>query len=331
MKVKNEYVKIKTDNKEITLKNYIYDSYLALFSKGQYLMTREIYSKKFLGACYLKFEEELEDYTNADITDFDIVLMYQSKDITGNENSINMVYFYNTKLIYEIDEQGHKTQIQSIEPYLNKKITAIGFGATYGSEIFACIDTSNYSIEITNNSFVVTRKDIISSEANCVGYKYPVHLLPSCDYEKTRLWDYKYPLAKLYSVGFARQKGVIEEEKIYPFDFQIIQESDTEYGVNFKIDANKTIYPTETLYAGNGKYPTKFHVKREIFANKNLQPANNKYPLASNYKYIVFKYRLYYYDAFNNLHIFLDEYYTMNYPIGNIQGLFEVKNKIERK
>ena len=35
MIVKNEYVKIKANKKEYTLKNYIYDRYLKLFSDRQ--------------------------------------------------------------------------------------------------------------------------------------------------------------------------------------------------------------------------------------------------------------------------------------------------------
>lgn len=331
MKVKNEYVKIQTENKEITLRNYIYDSYLSLFSRGQYIVSRNIYSKKFLGACYLKFDDELEDYTNATAGDFDIVMLYQNKDIVGNENSVSLTYLYNTLDVRSLDSEGARTQIQSLVPYLNRKITAIGFGQTYGRDIFACIDTSNYSIKMINKNFNVVRKDILSSEATCVGYSYPVHLLPSWGYEKTRLEDYQYPMAVLYSVGFGRLKGVIEDELILHDDFEVIQESDTVYGINMKIEAEKSIYPQITSYAGNSKYPIKFYAEREIYPNINIQPSISKYPLKSNYKYVIFKYRLYYYYTVDFEEVFLDEYYTMNYPIGNIKGLFEIKNKIERK
>lgn len=331
MKVKNEYVKIQTENKEITLRNYIYDSYLELFSRGQYTVSEDLNVKKFLGACYLKFDDELEDYTNATVGDFDIVLLYQNKDIVGNESSIEISYIYGTREFYEIYGDGYRRNIDNLNDYKNKKITAIGFGATYGHEIYACIDTSNYTIKINDDSFIITRKDILSSEATCGGYAFPLHLLPCTEYTKTPYVDAKYPMAVLYSVGFGRLKNAIEDELVLHDDFEVIQERDTVYGINMKIEAEKSIYPQVTSYAGNSKYPIKFYAEREIYPNINIQPNSSKYPLKSNYKYIIFKYRLYCVQEPQSTILFLDEYYTMNYPIGNIKGLFEIKNKIERK
>lgn len=328
MKVKNEYVKIKTENNEIVLHNYIYDSYLELFSKGQYLIDRDIYSNKFLGNCYLRLEEPLEDYKNAKIDDFQVKIEYDQYNITGNENKVDITY------IYKLVEEAQSRQIEPRKE--NQKVTAIGFGSNFGDEIYACIDTSNYTLYYNDyENFIITRKDTFSSEALCDGYEYPVHLIPSTEYEKTRIQDYKRPLAVLYSVGYGTQRGKIQNRRFIHNDFDVEQISNTEYCINFKIEENKNIYPQINRYAGNNKYPRKFYARKEILPNIDIYPSNKKFPLASNIKYLIYEFQLYYIDfskgGFDGEIIKTDNFYTMSYPLKKTTGLFKLKNKIERK
>ena len=103
MKVKNEYVKIKSGKKEYTLKNYIYDSYLKLFSDRQ----KSIYEfpgitetdETKLVTCHIKFEEPLEDYRNANISDFDIEIPLKQYSLTGNEKGTSTIYEYSSLMI----------------------------------------------------------------------------------------------------------------------------------------------------------------------------------------------------------------------------------------
>jgi hypothetical protein len=331
MKVQNKYVKIKTKDKEIVLHNYIFDNYLALFSKGQYTADEEISSKKFLGSCYLKFENTTFKSNVLDATlpvsflpqvkDFDLKIEFNQYSITGSDNRVEITYTYETK--------------EDLSQYYGKKIKGIGFAPTYKDELMAYIDTSAYSIYIPKDKkFNITRKDIFSSEAYCDGYEYPVHLAPHYKYENKKTEKYEEPLAILYSVGLGRQRGIMQEEYLRYNDFNVIAESDTVWGVNFKIDKSQNKYPRAISYPSSNKYPVKFYADREIRPNKQLFPNNSKYPLASNYNYVIYRYRLYYIDysmGGGGVIIYTDKYYTMSYPIGRTTGLFEIKNKIERK
>ncbi len=100
MKFENKYIKIKNKRQEITVHNYIYDEYLSLFSKAQYLLfdidesdpltINRLYTTncdKNFEYCYIKFDNELTDVKNAGMEDFDILIKITKKSIEGNESS----------------------------------------------------------------------------------------------------------------------------------------------------------------------------------------------------------------------------------------------------
>lgn len=328
MIIKNDFIKIKT-NREFVLHNYIYDEYLSTFSRSQYLtestILEELNSKKVLDFVYIKFEDTLENYKNADKDDFDLSFHVNRMDKETNSKGVNIYYDYTMSL-------------EDVEKYKNKKITALGFGNYSG--ILACVDTSDYGIYIIEGEkFRITRKDIFSSDAECVGYNYPVHLSPQQYFTKTLSLTNKNSLALLYSVGFGTQKGIMQEEKIIDSHpalamLDIDKISDTEFGINLKRTALNNIYPNNNYYGAMGKTPVALYVEKEISPNANLYAGVGKYPMLSNYQYIILKYQLYHFDSSNfgkTLLVKEDKFYTMNYPLDNVKGLFELRTKIERR
>lgn len=339
MKIKNDYIKIKTNSKETTLHNYIYDNYLKNFTLSQYVLGLEensyneninLNNKKTMKMLYIKFTTPLEDYTDASISDFDIYMTtFESINKTTTNNSVSVFYIYNLDNVNSLSD--------SLEDYYGEKITALGFGDD--EEIMACVDTSLYDIYLLEEEHMqIMRKDIISTDGECVGYDYPVHLSPLENYSKTTFGENTGYLARLYSIGFGTQKGTINsQEKIFSekadgsLDVKYI--NDKEFSVNMIKQTEQSQYPSIIKYASSTKYPLALNVLREIYPDIIPKtPSNSKYPLASNYKFIVIKYRLFYYDySLGGVErIETNNFYTVNIPL-TTDGLFEFKFKMTRK
>lgn len=343
MQIKNEYIKIKQGDNEITLNNYIYNNYLSLFSKTQYdIDESDLYSlaheqrKKELDCCFIKFDEPLEDITNALQDDFDIKIEASQEGFFGFKNEVNLSYIFHL-------ERGVDTNSYLInaEDYYNRKITALGFSNYHETDIYACIDVSDYEIYvIEGENLSITRKDILKSDAIIYGYDFPVHLSPIGDHrnasysELSYLYENKY--ARLYSVGFSKSLGNIDEEYVIGDDIDIKIIDDTSFSFNLLKGENVSIYPNDSLYAGTDVYPLPLYVAHENYPNSNLFPDNNLSPMDSNYKYVFYKFKLYTihfvgesaqasYPTYNEL----NESYIM-YLENNTKGLFEIITKIER-
>lgn len=348
MIIQNKYVKVRT-NKEYVLHNYIYDEYLEAFSKSQYftennrfdrtldtILTveqeneRSLYEynkKKFLGSCYIKFDTQLEDYKNSIVEDFDIQLHCSINDLEGNKNGITITYTYDIKSgIYSFDNQ----KIESLSEYFGRKITAIGFKNTNDKEmsnnkLMACIDTSGYSMLLEKTeTFCVIRRDIISSNAECTGYDYPVHLTP-----RQEINSAEKPLAKLVSVGVGANKGIIENEYVVGKDVAIEMEKDNIFKFNLRAGLEQSIFAGIKTFASSKKYPLPARYIKELYLNSDVYASSNKYPLKANSRYVILKYRLYYMSEDKQI-VYLDKYYTMNF-FSNVKGIFKVKNTIERR
>ena len=327
MIIKNDYVKIK-GSKEITLKNYIYDFYLELITQAQY--KKEV-SQFAMIYCYLKFDEPFDSVEDKTPTDFDIYIRETNKYINASENrlEVNYAYFSNMQNVYDVETQ---TAIDDLSEFYDRKITAIGFGGVYNYEevIFACIDTSSFSIRFENN-ILFQRKDIFITDAVATE-GYPVNLSPFSN-KKILLntgggvltaYDC-YPV--LYSIGLGNLKGQMANELIIGEDIDVIEESDTSFGFNLRKGLETTKYPSITIYSNNNLYPMPLNVSKEFHPNKKIYPRNGLVPLLSDYKYIIYKYRYYYYQNFE--YHFINEYFTINLP-NETKGLFEIITKIER-
>ena len=342
MKVKNEYVKIKSGKKEYTLRNYIYDSYLKIFSNRQnkiydywhgigYEITEVDETKLY--TCHIKFDEPLEDYTNAQVSDFDITIPLKNYEMVGNESGTSTIYEYSSLMI------DYYNPID-LTPYNGKKITAIGFGGVIRYidvrpviKIYACVDTSYYSIYVNAEQGIeVSRKDTIQSNAVCDGYEYPLHLAPIFERFSEPDDEHHGDTARirpiLYSVGFGNMRGEMAEEWIIGQDAEIQTIDDFKYGVAMKNPISVPLYPLSISYPSNSVYPIQPEFKETIHPQENRFASDNMYPMKAGYNYIIFKYRLYYSLSQFEV-IYLDEYYTMSYAY-NPKGIFIATNKIER-
>lgn len=342
MIVKNEYIKIRT-NKEYTLRNWIYESYLELFSMNQ---TRERFVDSFgyignnaeLIGCAIKFNTPLEDYKNSTITDFDIMIYSQNTSIDGNESSVSTLYEYSVAQGVYIANNDLWAEDIDLNIYDGKKITAIGFftenksgtSASIVRTIYACVDTSGYAISLdAKRGLNIARKDTISSNALCDGRYYPLHLAPALE-ELVDPTDYitvKVPI--LYSVGFGENIGQMSEEYIIGQDIELNRENFKTYSFVLSNPVGTAIHPSNDLFPGNDVYPMQPDYKYSVYPDDSLFPGNDVYPMKSGIKYIIFKYRLYYCQSQGSEITWLDEYYTMNYAYSP-KGLFTIKNKIER-
>ena len=333
MKFENKYIKIKMKKQEITLHNYIYDRYLALFSKCQYETNQEalytMHQKKELYYCYIKFDSKIEDITNAKESDFDSYIQRATINVTGNSNSVSTSYTYSCKedKIYDLKLQ----QNVSINQYKNKKVTALAFGNNH--EIMSCVDTSNYDVRILENeSFMVSRKDIMMTDGICDGIELPLHIASvSNQYALLESEAVNVPVwARLYSIGLGRIKGFIDDEYVIGKEIEVIKQSDTVFGFNLLKGFKQNIFPHNKTYARSGLYPLPEYTSREEYPLAKGFCSSTKYPLQSNYKYIIYKFRLYYYDTMQGKIVNLNRYYTLSYPETTVKGLFQIKTKIER-
>lgn len=308
MKIKNELVSIKIGSKQYDFKNLILDEYLKRFVRAQIKyanieaganLTEESateYENKtdlLMRYCLIKFDEPLKNIESTELknNDFDLVSFDDfavSQDIS--EKGVVIQYLYNLKETY-----NYKTlKYENINKYSGRKITAIGFNSTmYSSDncsVCAILDTSNYNIYIQGNqSFSVTRRDKIQSDAlfNCSFEKYkgPIHLAPLKESYNvygedgedggSTARDWNTRKAFLYSVGLSSYIDYIDKERIIGEDIQI------------EINGTELIIKELENYYSN----------KIFFPNNDIYPGSNIYPIKSNYKYIIFKYKIYEYPS----------------------------------
>lgn len=328
MIIKNKYIKIKGD-KEITIHNYIYDKYLELVAKAQYDKSVMDFS---MITCYLKFDASFNDILNKVPSDFDMAFGYSNRNITSAENSIEANYTY-TPLENKAYIPSTSEIINDFSDYVDKKITTIGFSTNVNNQpqIVACVDTSNYSAYFQENiSF--QRKDIFSSDIT-VKDGYPINLTPFSEkmiVKSTGHGDITYTCYPvLYSIGLGTRRGEMEEEYIIGEDVDVIIESETSFGFNLRRGLESNKYPSQSLYTRNGLYPLPLKVSKEIHPHRKLYTGSGIVPLLSDYKYIMYKYRYYYWDDYAYDYKNVDEYFITNLP-NNTKGLFEIVTKIER-
>lgn len=312
MKIKNEYIQIKVGNKVYTKKNMILNEYLYRLFNSQ---IDAIHDSCYIAECYLKLDTPIENVNyDSEISsnEFDITIKnvpnerYFKKRAATTNNYIKVNYVFDNNSIFMIGNQYYEPSI--LNNFVNRKIMGIGFGIDSNTNIFAYLDTSNMNIIINQGEKIsISRMDIIQSEGVCDGFDYPLHLtndLAFRDSKEVRVdgeLTRETTKSQLYSIGFGNARGLLEEE--YLINNVEISRDDT--SITFNIQRNEILghYPSENLMLGF--YPTK-----------------------DNSKYLIFKYRIYRIDGFNNVN-YLDEYYTMSVPNENF-GNLDIKLKIER-
>lgn len=333
--VKNKYVKIQNGNKEVTVHNHIYDKYLEYVNKSQFLDADFLRNneRKNISGCYIKLDEPIVDINNIVYTDFDLCIREKSTKVTGNKHGCNILYNFDSSYsITKAEDRGYADNIDLSE-YEGRKIMALAF-LNFPLEPLAFVDTSEFNIYIVEDeSLVVLREDVFSTNMECLGIDFPYHLATPNKFYKQQVsetgWIATEIHGRLYSIGFGSIKGRMRKE--YKLDNNEIEinKTDTSFSYNLKTGEKLTVYPRTNLYAGSGKYPLAEYSEREIQPSTFLHPTNGKYPLKANVRYIIHKYELCTEDINNNI-IHLNQFYTMNLPSTYI-GLFTVRTTTERR
>ncbi len=296
MKIHNEVVEIKIGNKKYEFKNLILNEYLKRFAEKQLDMfeNRNLLKSTELNYCFLKFDEPIENLNqNIELIpeEFDICAVYGAKSTIQNlsEKGCSIKYTYEFDwLMWDFNK--HTANDNFISNYYGKKITAIGFGTYWsnllGNKICAVLDTSNYNIYIQKNqNITITRKDIITSDAsfwsNNSKITGPLHLAPTGGeplLEQKEKWYVGYTITTkpqrtygiLESIGFSNYINEINEEiSVNSLNPTISEENELSF------DSIENYYNENNLYTSDALYSGEIYPERE------------------NYKYIVFKYKVY--------------------------------------
>ena len=317
MRIGNDYVQIKIGNKTYTKKNMILNTMLNNVFENQ--ISPSIFNSVEINYCGIKFDTPLENLSydsELEKEDFDIYLTTPQRFVQTNEkifkknsvcsnDSVKINYNFSNDGLFIIDDIPHDPD--ELQMFVGRKITAIGFGDGY--TFLAVADVSKLNIILNENEILeIYRTDTYQSDAKCIGFEYPLHLVNGNAYYDAKQENSVYKVAQLYSIGLGNKEGLIESENV-------INVNDETLGDNYiTIDFSETIkvghYPSETLFPGF-------------------------YPTMDNSKYLILKYRLCTLDNVDNLTP-LDEYYTMSYKYDLSQYENETKDisftlKIERR
>lgn len=323
MIVKNEYVQIKSKDKNVKITNMILNKYLALFSKGQYTIDSGLNYDKLLSYCYIKIDEPIGEITpDKEFTpdNFDFYLTASSRiesSVEFNSNGCEITYQY------------LNDEISVLADFKGKKITALGFGKP--QDIYAIVDTSNYELNFDDSSlFTIFRKDKFISDAVCSDKAY--HLSPigagTIDYELNGTTYSSNVYSVLYSVGLGMVAGGMNQEFIVGKDVDINVIDDYSFSFNFKRGSSPTIYPKVNGHPSSSKYPIQDYVDVSKFPSEIHYPSSSSYPVRTDDRYIIYKFRNYYINRGDQV-VYLDSYYTMSISIST-RGLFEFATKIKR-
>lgn len=346
MKIKNNLVTMKIGKKQYDFNNLILDEYLKRFVKAQLDSDKLNYAPiaKKLDYCLLKFDEpftNLQGNTELHNQDFNVCIMdFEKNSIqTISENQITVQYNYGkgkTTLVFDYS----KKELVELSKYNNRKITAIGFNSHWVNDtnsswkvpVCAVLDTSNYNIYLQENQELsVTRKDIITTDAlfysNDVNkVPGPAHLAPcgiSQIIEQPNIYNDKgsgwvsfnnpgYGI--LYSIGFSSYIDYIDQELIVGQDIQI-----EENGTELSISEIKNYLSKDSSFVPSSE----------------IYPSDDLYPIKQNYKYIIFKYKVWQivnsgtYDNIISTPTDTGYYYHQAIPINKF-GKSNLKIKYER-
>lgn len=335
MKVKNDFVEIKTGDKKYKLQNLILDELLKRYAKSQIEVGNlyRIYNCPRLEYLLIKFDTpigNLRPSSELHNADFDVGLIWGNSNVKSlSDNKITVQYQY------ELDKRDsfylYGTGVVTGE-YWNqlegKKITALGFNSWPADDtnvinkypVCAVLDTSNYNIYLEKNQeFSVTRKDIITTDAlfysnNMLKVPGPIHL---CPYGIESLVDPNSSLpsqAVLYSIGFSSYPDYIDKELVIGEDIQAIHN-----GNEISIIGLENYLSTDS----------------PLFSSENIYASEDLYPVKTNYKYIIFKYKIWHKvdntvnDEVITTYTDTGYYYYQSIPIDKY-GKTDLKIKYER-
>jgi len=300
MRIRNDLIRIELGNKKFDFQNLILNEYLKRFAQAQIdeQGIGQTQLLKQLKCCLFKFDVPFENITENSVIhnqDFNIGLVSNTQySQEMNNNQVTIEYQYNNfDLIYDYISG---TTNDDLTQYYGRKITAIGFNSSAESDesyetkfpVCAILDTSNYEIYLQENQeLVITRRDIISSDAefysNSSFVNAPAHLAPygtpqiifqpniyEDDSHTTWKSFYDNGYGIIYSVGLSNYKDYINEELIVGTDLTL------------NITDNEiTIEGLENILSN-----------KKLLPDNNIYPDSDLYPIKTNYKYLVVKYKV---------------------------------------
>jgi len=238
MKIKNEYVEIKTGKKRYIKQNMILDIYLKRLFDMQYKTNHDT---TMINACFLNFTEPIDVQYDSILTenDFDVIMTnisdndkYFKKISILNKNTIKLKYvFDDTSSFYKDHSYGTKSVLYD---YINIPLYGIGFGYLDPNDngiVFAYLDTSNMNIIINaEESLSVSRLDILQSDGMIKGYDFPLHLVNDSAFYEMRYeglrnkWVKKAILTNIY---YGTYYGNVEGLPITPTSIELEDNSVT--------------------------------------------------------------------------------------------------------
>lgn len=335
MKVKNEYVKINIGKNKIELRNTIFQNYIDMIMNNQLLTSNRNDLQMY--SVYVKFDDTLsfDESTPVNSTDFNLAFQYTNIDIQNDKTAISVLYRYDTiPERFKINDIANNDYIYDLEDYLNKKITAIGFGQNYFGddvELWACVDTSNYNLYLTDKFFTISRRDIFETDGNmyCRSglVKSPIHLFSKIPNSVIEGESY---FGVLESLGLGVIPNVISEEhSLLPYTDHITK-TGNKYDISDILEisySDNGLYPAEDLYPSSDIYPAR-RILNVIYPSAELYPSENLYPLSTPYIWYIIKYHIYKYEYINYQLQITDtnDNYLISIPIKN---LTRIKSNIE--
>lgn len=337
MKIKN-FINLKIGKRSIDFHNLILDEYFERFVKAQLDVNTGNLAPNLrkLRTLYLKLDTPLEfDATSKldPFASFDIALPINLDEFSQNisDKTITAKYIYSAgERVYNLSARKY----ESIVGYYNRKITAIGFNALFavlrlGGYTCSILNTSNYNISLeASQEFVLTRRDTISTDAdfwsNDSRIKGPIHLTvdggPSLLYQDPFVTP-QPTYAQLYSIGLSSYKDYMDKEYVIGQEIEVVNN-----GTSISLSGLENVLSNDLIYP-----------------NEQLHPSNSIYPLKANYKYVIYKYKLFQEiysrnpsyveggdeDEFIMTWTDTGAYYYQAMPL-NLEGNIDLKIKYER-
>lgn len=327
MKVRNEFIKIKTNKKCITLQNLILDNYLKAVKNIQFTTNTTPIDIKLTAISFILDDEIYispeQEYSSSDFY-FTQSGGLQAVSYVGGTAVVD--YYYNINRNEIID-------------YLGSKITAIGFAYSANRYKYgAIVDTSNYDLYIVEDSELqITRRDIFQTDGfyysnenvNEILHMFPkrrVYFTPNTQSYDVIQWGV------LKSVGLGVAINNIDEEyDISDYENELIN-TDFGYEINKILTIehdNEGLFPANNLYSSADLFPARV-IREPLYPSKDLYPSIELYPRETPYQFAQLKYQVYEYtnDPYSEnpgIHA-LDKYYIINNLINS--KLYKIKEKV---
>ena len=236
MKVKNEYVRLKIGNKEITKKNMILNLYLKYLIDAQ-LGTDGSKVNTDISRIGIRLDSSLDVNEDSELimtaSNFQLQFFNPKYTITKTPNTLQINYYADDSngIIYD----SQYKLLSELEELNGRKITGIAFGNTLRALTY--LDTTEYDLTFDNRLILeVSRLDILTTDGLASSLEgdldYPFHLAQrkSAEYDENG----NQLFCQLYSVGFGMTPRLMNEE--YPIGTYVTINRDDDYSYSFELE-----------------------------------------------------------------------------------------------